>query len=82
MIPEQAIAAGLAAWGKCPAGISPKQQMTNILEAAAPHMLSLSAVEIEAVGDMVKAAKADGWDEGFEGAQGVYPQSNPYRSKQ
>jgi hypothetical protein len=37
-----------------------------ILEAAAPHMQSsgISATEIEAVAHMIKAAKADGWDEG------------------
>lgn len=58
MIPDQAIAAGLAAWGQCSVGVGPKRQMTNILEAAAPFMPSLSAAEIEAVGAMVKAAKA------------------------
>jgi hypothetical protein len=36
------------------------------LAAAAPHMQSsgISATEIEAVAHMLKAAKAEGWDEG------------------
>lgn len=38
MIPDEAIAAGLAAWGQWPVGVSPKRQMINILEAAAPHL--------------------------------------------
>jgi hypothetical protein len=37
-IPDEAIAAGLAAWGQYPVGVSPKRQMANILEAAAPHL--------------------------------------------
>lgn len=36
------------------------------LEAAAPYLRSISAADIEVVADMVKAAKANGWDEGHE----------------
>lgn len=89
MIPDQAIAAGLAAWGQYAVGVSPKRQMANILEAAAPYMLSLSAAEIEAVGDMVKAAKAEGWEEGCRKGLGTNPgwedetlARNPYKSSE
>ena len=34
-ISNEAVEAGLAAWGKWPVGVSPKEQMTSILEAAA-----------------------------------------------
>lgn len=45
----------------------------------------LGASHAEHVADALAAAgfglMAQAWDEGFEGAQGVYPQTNPYRSQ-
>jgi hypothetical protein len=43
MIRDEAVEAALAAWGGCPVGTSPKDQVNRILEAAAPIILSHEA---------------------------------------
>lgn len=40
MIPDEAVEAALAAWGGCPVGTSPKDQVNRILESAAPYILN------------------------------------------
>jgi hypothetical protein len=45
---NEAMEKGLAAWQQCPVGVSPKQQMASILEAAAPI---IRAEALEEAGD-------------------------------
>jgi len=91
VIPDAAVAAALGAFWANEDEIY-MTAMKRALEAAAPHMLAgaWSAREIEAVAQMIKAAKADGWDEGHKagksdefahnkGFTGYH--DNPYRSQ-
>jgi hypothetical protein len=63
------------------------RQLRAALEAAAPHMPQLSRRQgSRAVGDLIKAAKANAWDEGVEaGVDGSVPECdyarNPYRGQ-
>ena len=75
MIPEQAIIAAKEAMREVtpPPGVSKADWLAEhgsfaliagAIAAAAPYMRSISAEDIAAVADMIKAAKAAGWDEG------------------
>lgn len=77
MIPEQAIIAAKEAMREItpPPGVSKAEWLAEYgdfaliagaIAAAAPYLRSISAADISAVADMIKAAKANGWDEGHE----------------
>lgn len=68
MIPDAAVDAALSALGEAygkDAYCRERQYVMTALEAAAPHLRSISAAEIEAVEVMIKTAKANGWNEGY-----------------
>lgn len=98
MIPQQAIIAAKEAMREVtpPPGVSKADWLAEhgdfaliagAIAAAAPYLRSISAADIEAVADMIKAAKANGWDEGRKhgarypyGERGLGTDDNPYRS--
>jgi hypothetical protein len=67
MIPDEAVQAAHAAICE-----------QNIDDCLDPNWRGKCVKAVEAAAPYLRA---DAWDEGFEGAQGVYPQSNPYRSQ-
>ena len=99
MIPKQAIIAAREAmrevtpppgWTKAEwlAEYGKFALIAGAIAAASPYMHTISAADIAAVADMIKAAKANGWDEGRKhgarypyGERGLGTDDNPYRSK-
>lgn len=67
MIPEAAVSAALKEWGV--GGEVPRNIVTMILEAAAPHMLA----------EAWDAGSRQGYREGADGDLILPPVSNPYR---
>lgn len=92
MIPPSAIEAAKEAMREVtpPPGVSKADWLAEhgdfaliagAIAAAAPYLRQISAADIEAVADMIKAAKANGWDEGWDERCNFDISFNPYRSQ-
>lgn len=96
MIPKQAIIAAREAMREVtpPPGVSKSDWLAEhggfaliagAIAAAAPYLRSISAADIAAVADMIKTAKAHGWDEGhkvgWDDRCRERITDNPYRSE-
>lgn len=81
MIPDEAVEAAAEAINMFAAkyvGVLDPVPLNDMSWLDREHALGEARAALEAAAPYLRA---DAWDEGFEGAQGVYPQSNPYRSR-